>query len=60
MHKRPPRILPIIILSQFTGTSLWFAGNAILGDIQQQYSLGDALLGYMTSAVQLGFIVGTQ
>ena len=59
MKKRPIWILPIIIVSQFTGTSLWFAGNAILGDLQQQWSLGIHALGYMTSAVQLGFIAGT-
>jgi MFS family permease len=59
MDKRPFWILPTIILSQFTGTSLWFAGNAILGDLQQQWSLGIHALGYMTSAVQLGFIAGT-
>ena len=57
--QRPFWILPTIILSQFTGTSLWFAGNAILGDLQQQWSLGIHALGYMTSAVQLGFIAGT-
>ena len=59
LNKRPLWILPTIILSQFTGTSLWFAGNAILGDLQQQWSLGSHVLGYMTSAVQLGFIAGT-
>jgi MFS family permease len=59
MDKRPFWILPTIILSQFTGTSLWFAGNAILGDLQQQWSLGIHAVGYMTSAVQLGFIAGT-
>jgi MFS family permease len=59
MNKRPFWILPTIIVSQFTGTSLWFAGNAILGDLQQQWSLGAHALGYMTSAVQLGFIAGT-
>jgi len=57
--QRPFWILPTIILSQFTGTSLWFAGNAILGDLKQQWSLGIHALGYMTSAVQLGFIAGT-
>ncbi|HIJ56198.1 MAG TPA: MFS transporter [Deltaproteobacteria bacterium] len=57
--KRPPRILPAIIFTQFAGTSLWFAGNAVLVDLQRQLSLGDHVLGYMTSAVQLGFIVGT-
>ena len=59
MKKRPFWILATIILTQFTGTSLWFAGNAILGDLQQQWSLGIHALGYMTSAVQLGFIAGT-
>ncbi|MEE8265486.1 MAG: MFS transporter [Acidiferrobacterales bacterium] len=57
--KRPPWILLIIIFSQFTGTSLWFASNAVLGDLQQVWGLGGDALGYMTSAVQLGFIVGT-
>jgi len=57
--KRPPRILPAIIFTQFAGTSLWFAGNAVLVDLQRQLGLGDHVLGYVTSAVQLGFIAGT-
>ena len=57
--KRPPWILPAIIFSQFAGTSLWFAGNAVLEDLQLQWSMGNASLSYMTSAVQLGFILGT-
>jgi len=56
---RSRRILPVIIFSQFAGTSLWFAGNAVLGDLQRQWQLGDAALSYMTSSVQLGFIAGT-
>ncbi|MBM3356473.1 MAG: MFS transporter [Betaproteobacteria bacterium] len=56
---RPPWILFVIIFSQFAGTSLWFAGNAVLGDLQQQWGLADDALGYVTSAVQLGFITGT-
>ena len=59
MKKRPPWILPTIIFSQFAGTSLWFAGNAVLGDLQRQWSMGAESLGYMISAVQLGFIAGT-
>ena len=59
MGDRPKWILPVIVFSQFTGTSLWFAGNAILGDLQRQWGLGDAALSYMTSSVQLGFIIGT-
>jgi MFS family permease len=59
MEKRSPWILPTIIFSEFMATSLWFASNAILGDLRLQWSLGSNALGYMTSAVQLGFIVGT-
>ena len=57
--KRPLIILPIIIFSQFAGTSTWFASNAILGDLQTALNLGAGALGYMTSAVQFGFITGT-
>jgi MFS family permease len=56
---RPFWILLVITLSQFMGTSLWFAGNAVLGDLQRLWGLAADALGYMTSAVQLGFIVGT-
>jgi len=53
------RILPIIVLSQFTGTSLWFAGNAVMPDLQRGWGLPAHALGDLTSAVQLGFIAGT-
>lgn len=59
MGRPPRRILPAIIFSQFTGTSLWFAGNAVLPDLQRLWGLLPDALGYMTSSVQLGFIVGT-
>jgi MFS family permease len=55
----PRRILPVIIGSQFAGTSLWFAGNAVLADLQREWGLPAEALGYTTSAVQLGFIAGT-
>ena len=56
---RPSHILPVIIFSQFTGTSLWFAGNAVVLDLQRDWGLAEHSLGYITAAVQLGFIVGT-
>ena len=59
MHERPSRILPVIVLSQLAGTSLWFAGNAVLPDLQARLGLPDRAIGDMTSAVQLGFIAGT-
>ncbi len=56
---RPSYILPVIIFSQFTGTSLWFAGNAVILDLQRDWGLAGQSLGYVTAAVQLGFISGT-
>jgi MFS family permease len=57
--QRPRRILPVIIVSQIAGGSLWFAGNAVLSDLQASGGLPDGVLGHMTAAVQLGFIAGT-
>lgn len=57
--QRPWYILPIIVLAQFAGTSLWFAGNAVILDLQEGYGLPEAALGGLTSAVQFGFIIGT-
>jgi MFS family permease len=59
MDSPPRRILPAIIFSLFTGTSLWFAGNAVLGDLQRLWGLSSDALAYMISSVQLGFIAGT-
>lgn len=55
----PRRILPVIVLSQFAGTSLWFAVNAVLPDLQRTWALPPAALATVTTAVQLGFVCGT-
>ncbi len=55
----PRHILPVIVFAQFAGTSLWFAGNAIAGDLQRTFGLAEGGTGSLTSAVQLGFIGGT-
>lgn len=57
--KRPVYVLPVIIFSQFASASIWFSGNAVLADLQQSWGLTGQSLGYITSAVQLGFIAGT-
>ena len=59
MPRRPFYILALIVFSQFAGTSLWFAGNAILPDIQHELNLQGNAIGNITSVVQLGFISGT-
>jgi len=55
----PRRILPAIVLSQLAGTSLWFAINAVVPDLQRDWQLPAAAAGTLTSAVQAGFIGGT-
>lgn len=57
--KVPKHTLPVIVFAQFTGTSLWFAGNAILPQIQEAWGLPGNSLAQVTSAVMLGFILGT-
>ncbi|KQT07594.1 MFS transporter [Ramlibacter sp. Leaf400] len=55
----PRRILPVIVGAQFAGTSLWFAVNAVMPDLQGAWGLPPAAVGTLSSAVQLGFVAGT-
>ncbi len=56
---RPPKyLLPIIVFAQFAGTSLWFAGNAIIGEIEKVTQISSSSAN-VTSFVQFGFIAGT-
>ena len=57
-NNRGVLILAALVLAQFLGTSLWFAGNAAAPELE--CLLGQSgLVPTITSAVQLGFIVGT-
>jgi MFS family permease len=58
-RQQPALLLPLIIISQFAGTSLWFVGNAILPDLQRQLQLDSHAISQITAAVQIGFIAGT-
>lgn len=57
--KIPGHILPVIVFSQFAGTSLWFAGNAVIPDLILELEFAETVIGYITTAVQAGFIIGT-
>jgi len=57
--KSSKRILPIIIISQFFCTSLWFAGNGVMDNLVLDFQLNENALGHLTSVVQFGFIFGT-
>lgn len=51
-------IMTVLVLAQFMGTSLWFAGNAAAPQLESLLDQS-GLVPTITSAVQLGFIVGT-
>ena len=53
------KVLPVIVLSQFAGTSLWFVGNAVLPDLKESLHLSQYAVSLVTAAVMLGFIAGT-
>lgn len=57
--KQPKFILLIIVLAQFCCTSIWFASNAVVIDLAQYFNLNEGVLGHLTAAIQLGFILGT-
>jgi MFS family permease len=57
--KTSKKVLPIIVLSQFAGTSLWFVGNAVLPELKESLQLSQYAVSLVTAAVMLGFIAGT-
>ncbi|MFT3717540.1 MFS transporter [Pseudorhodoferax sp.] len=48
-----------VALAQLLGTSLWFSANAAADDLARAWGLGASGIGWLTGAVQLGFILGT-
>ncbi|RRQ24049.1 MFS transporter [Guyparkeria sp. SCN-R1] len=53
------RPVPLIVLAQLFGTSLWFSANGVGDALMRDWALSPADLGMLTAAVQLGFILGT-
>ncbi|MDE2584673.1 MAG: MFS transporter [Betaproteobacteria bacterium] len=51
--------VPVIVLAQLFGTSLWFSANSAADDLIRAWGIGPADIGTLTNAVQLGFILGT-
>jgi MFS family permease len=49
-------VLPTLVFSQFSGTSIWFAPNAVLSEID---SFEEGQISTLVSCVQAGFIIGT-
>ncbi len=51
--------VPIIVLAQLFGTSLWFSANSAADDLIRSWGITPADIGTLTNAVQFGFILGT-
>lgn len=52
-------MLALLSLAELLGMSLWFAGSAAAGQLREQFSLTGGEVAALTTAVQLGFVVGT-
>lgn len=53
------RILLLLSVAQFLGMSLWFTASAVAPQLQALWGLSAQQAGWLTTAVQLGFVAGT-
>jgi len=53
------RILAVLSIAELLGMSLWFAASAVAPELGHRWSLNASAIGWLTSVVQLGFVVGT-
>ena len=53
------RVLAVLAVAELLGMSLWFGASAVATDLGARWSLDTSQIGWLTSVVQLGFVVGT-
>lgn len=58
-HPHRWRALTLLATAELLGMSIWFAGSAVAPMLQARWSLDSTQVGWLTSMVQLGFVVGT-
>lgn len=51
--------IAIITFAQLFGTSLWFSANSVALNLIHEWNISVSDLGWLTNAVQAGFIIGT-
>ncbi|WP_447894623.1 MFS transporter [Vreelandella sp. GE22] len=56
LAKRP---VAVIAIAQLLGTSLWFSANSAFDELMRVWSVSATDIGWLTGAVQGGFILGT-
>ena len=52
-------MLAMLAGAELLGMSLWFAASAVAPQLQAKWSLTISQTGWLTSSVQLGFVIGT-
>ena len=53
------RALVLLSLAELLGMSLWFSASAVVPALRVEWNLSDSSAGWLTIAVQLGFVGGT-
>jgi MFS family permease len=53
------RMLAVLAIAELLGMSLWFGASAVAGELGARWSLDTSQIGWLTSVVQLGFVIGT-
>ena len=53
------RMLALLACAELLGMALWFTGSAVGPTLARAWSLSTTEVGWLTTAVQLGFVVGT-
>ncbi|GAB4197954.1 MAG: MFS transporter [Wenzhouxiangellaceae bacterium] len=53
------RVLILIVIAELFGGSLWFSANGVADQLALAWGITTVQLGWLTMAVQLGFISGT-
>jgi MFS family permease len=52
-------MLVLLAVAELLGMATWFTGSAIAPSLAEQWSLGAGAAGWLSTAVQLGFVAGT-
>ena len=56
---RPWRALALLSLAELLVMSVWFTASAVAPEFQARWDLSSSEVGWLTAAVQLGFVAGT-
>lgn len=58
-HPHRWRMLGLLALAEVLGMSVWFSASAVAPELRALWGLDAAQAGWLTAAVQLGFVAGT-